>query len=124
MALYHGKGGSVTFAGTLLHLTSITLSSSVGMADSTEMGDSWRDFLYGLTDWTATMTMLNADSFDTAIYLGVSGALVISLVAGDTITATAICTGLSEEQPVDGIGTITLTFVGNDADGFDYAGMT
>ncbi len=126
MALYHGKGGMATWNSTdIKHITSITLSSSGQMADDSEMGNSWRGFLYGLTDWTATITTLNADAEDTVAYLGASQDLGIELLdSDDIITGAAICTGVSEEQPVDGMGTVTLTFVCNDPDGFSYTGLS
>ncbi len=127
MALYHGKGGMVTFGGNdIKHITSWTLNTSVDVADDTEMGDDWRSSLYGLIDFSVTVNTLNADAVDTVgTFLGVSAALGLELLnSDDIITGTAICTGLTESQPVDDVGTITLTFVGNDEDGLGYTGLT
>ena len=124
MALYHGKGGMATWDTTdLLHIVSFTLNTSVSMGDTSEMGDAWRDNIYGLKDFSITINLLNSDAFDFPAYLGADKDLGIELAdSAGTITGHAICTGVTENQPVDDVGTVTLTYVGDDTTGLAYTG--
>lgn len=123
MGVYQGKDGMVDFNGVdLLHIQEFTFNTSVDMADITEMGNTWENHAYGLADFSASVTCLNADAFDTVTLLGTSAVLTIELTDGgaDKIVGTAILSSISETQGVDGVGTITYGFEGNDSDGLTY----
>jgi len=120
MAFYHGKGGMVSWeASDLPNVQSWTAESIIEMSDSTEMGDSYRDFEYSFIDFNASATCQNAGGYDTMAVLGESEALTLELADGgsDQLSATAICSSISESHSVGGIGTMTFNFVCNDAGG-------
>ncbi len=62
MAAHHGKGGSFTFGGgQQLNVTSWTLDVTSETAETTDMDDTYKNYLPGFMDWTATIECM-ADS--------------------------------------------------------------
>ncbi len=121
MTVFHGKGGSATFAGSIADLQSWTLGTSSDTADTTAMSDDFETHEGGLTDFTATAEGIANTTVDTiGTYLGVGGALVLKCSAGHYFTGTAICTGYGESVTIDDVGKFTMSFEGNDADGLSY----
>ncbi len=119
MAMLHGRAGSVSFAGggaeDLLRITSWTADATADVAETTAMSDAnyWKSYLAGFKDWTATVEVnSNTASFLTSLGEATPAALVLTLVAGTTLTGNAFMTGASMSEPVDGIVTITYNFQG------------
>lgn len=122
MGVYHGKSAMAGFGGDLNNMVNFTLTTTVEMASSTAMGDTWENHEYGLTDFTITAESHNVDALDTPAILGTSAEVTLDLEDGgtDKIAGTALLTSIVETQPVDDIGKITFGFEGNDADGLTY----
>ena len=123
MAMIHGKGGSVTWAGANVlvgtEITSWSMDATCDTADATNMASAndWREFLAGFKSWTATVET-NWDSGDTTVddILGASGALVLELVAGGAdLAGTAICTGLTFNTDMGDVIKISYSFQGSGA---------
>ena len=122
MAAFHGKAGSVTWAGggTVSQITSWSCDVSCDIAEQTDMGDTWKTYLAGFKDWTATVEcyMLTTGLDALAAGLGATAQLNLTLVSGAyNLEGEAICTNISASQSADGIPTVTYSFQGSDADG-------
>ena len=66
MALMHGKQGNVQWdAGvarqTLAYVQSWSVDVTLDVEEITSMQDTWRSYLGGFRDWTATVTTLLPD---------------------------------------------------------------
>lgn len=121
MTVFHGKGGSATFAGAIADLQSWTLDTSSDTADTTAMSDDFETHNGGLTDFTATAEgIANTTTDSIGTYLGIGGALVLSCSASHYFTMTVICTGYGESVTIDDVGKFTMAFEGNDANGAQY----
>lgn len=123
MAVYHGKSGMVDFnSADIFHVQNWSLTTTVEMAEITKMGDAWGNHEYGLTDFTATAVGLNSDALDTPALLGGNAVLTLELADGgtDKIVGTVILNGIEETLDIEGVGTITYSFEGDDADGLSY----
>ena len=121
MAFYHGKEAMVKFGSDLINLQNWSLTTSVDMAEITEMGDTWGNSVYGLIDFAATANGQNGIGCDTAALLGTSNPLVFEVDQTNQFTGTAFCTGINETQSYSEVGTISYTFVGNDVDGLAWS---
>lgn len=129
MALMHGKNANIYWdaadsATELQHGQSWTLDIPHDVADVTAMQDTWRTFIGGYKDWTATVTCL-LDSAGTDIGLGGDDGMAddeckLELYClYDTVTplykalyGSAICTGATISTDKDGIPTVTYSFQG------------
>ena len=125
MAKFHGSGGSITWAGagfeSKAQITSWTADITADVAEVTDMGMTWKEYLAGLKDWTATV-VCNADEAQSQLAIGVNASLKLEMVdAGDHLEGDAICTGISFGTDVTGAGIVTHTFQGNDSAGLVYA---
>ena len=136
MDLMHGKWGRIEWDCDAVR-TQLTLAQSWScdatkdVAEITSMGDTWKTYLGGYRDWTATVDCLQ----DT------SGPIITPFGAGDPngfadvkaylelyleyqgaadgheyrmVFGHAVCNGISSTCPSDGIATITYTFQGVD----------
>ncbi len=112
---YHGKGGSATFSGAVTLMTDWSIDWTIDVAESTSMADvSWKTYLGGFPDWTATITgRLNDAGFDCTI--NEAGTLVITAISGETFTGAAICTGINPSADKDDVAGVSYTFQGNAA---------
>lgn len=138
MALMHGKLGRIEWDAetTRTQLTlaqSWTCDVSQDIAEITSMGDTWKTYLGGFSDWTATAECLLDDG----------GQIIPWALDGDSDAATqgfadkkaylelylkyqatgheyrmvfgeCICNGITMSTDKDGIATITYTFQGVD----------
>ncbi len=123
MAMIHGKGGSVTWAGSGAvgaEITSWSLSATADTAESTNMASAsqWKEFLAGFKGWTATVEV-NWDSGDTTIeaMLGSGPAqLDLEMVdAGANLTGNAIGIGMDMTTDMNSQITISYSFQGSGA---------
>lgn len=134
MALMHGKLGRIDWDCDATR-QNITLGQSWecdithDVADITSMGDTWKTYLGGFRDWTASVTTLEESTgweikinegdpngfADTEAYLE----LYLKYDAANTkyrmVYGKALCIGLSEDMDAQGIPTVTYNFQGVDA---------
>lgn len=117
MAAMHGKAGTATFSGlSPINLISWTVDSTADVAEITDMADTWKTYLAGFKDWTATMTChLDSAGSDITTALATSQTLTIDTNTGLAFSGTAICTGSSASADKDGIVAITYNFQGSGA---------
>lgn len=134
MALMHGKYGRIEWDCDVSR-TQLTLAQSWScdvsqdIAEITSMGDTWKTYLGGYSDWTATVECLldtggpiitpygqgNPNGFaDTEayleLYLKYQGAALgheYRMVFGE-----CVCNGIAIGTDKDGIATVTYTFQG------------
>jgi len=115
MTAFHGKGGSITFSGLTFELLSWTIDATADMAEATDMGDTWKTYLAGFKDWTATCEcVLPAGGFvgTLATTLGSTETLTVTS-GGKNYSGTVFCTGMSPSADKDDIGKVTFTFQGS-----------
>lgn len=130
MALFHGKKASIYWDSQgvdteLQHAQSWSLTATKDTVEVTAMKDTWKTYLSGNTDWTATVTCLT-DTTGTDITLNNAGApdglgqktarlelyFLYSISDYKSLFGNAICTGISENTDVNGVGTVTYSFQG------------
>jgi hypothetical protein len=131
MALMHGKLGNVTWDAaaarqTLAYIQNWTCDISMDAAEITSMQDTWRTYLGGYRDWTATVTtLLPSDGTDISLSPGDPNGfadteayleLYLKYDATNTewrmLFGEAICTGIEHGNDAQGIATSTYTFQG------------
>ena len=118
MAMKHGKGGLATVAGIVtLKIKSWTVEATADVADVTVLGDTWKEYLAGCKDWTATLDCVWDDSIDATdlAVLGTEVACDFDMAAGADFGGQGIVTGMSFSTPVDGAVTMTLNVQGTGA---------
>ncbi len=122
MAKFHGKGGSITWAGSGFESKALILSWScevtADVAELTDMGDTWKGYLPGFKDWTATVEVLADETQGVASLGEMNGAdyyaLKLEMVdAGDHLTGDALNTNISYAVDMNDVGKCTLTFQGS-----------
>ena len=131
MALLHGKLADIYWdsQGTdteLKHGQSWSLDATHEVEEITSMQDTWKSFMYGFQDWTATVTCLSDSGGDdigideTAdpagwVETGVRLELYLTFDTNDykVLYGNCFCSGRSVANGVDGITTITYTFTSN-----------
>ena len=120
MATFHGKGGEVTFgAGTQLQVDSWTLTVTSDVVEATDMDDTWKNYLSGMKDWTATVEVYqtttgpDAGTTDIITALGVKTTLVLGDGNNDhTSTTGAILTDATVVSSASDIVRLSLSFQG------------
>ena len=122
MAVHHGKEGEVASGGTGVgELTSFTLETTGDVVESTKMADSAKTFVAGRTSFSGTLEMHfdEADSVQTQLVAGASVTFKLlpeGSSAGDRkFEGAGIITGMSVNQPLDGIVARSVTFQGTGA---------
>lgn len=116
MAAVHGKGGDVTFTSsddTLGSITSWTFTSTGDVAESTGMGDSFAEFIDGLTGFTATVECAAYTEIDIPADVGTEATLTLQVSTGKTIAANAVLVSATETASIDDIGRLSLSFIGD-----------
>ncbi len=114
----HGKVGNVYWTESVVaEILSWTCDIVGDVADITAMQDTWRTFLPGFSDWTATVTaLLPAGGADIEYGETVAARLELYLVFATNdykcVYGQAICTEAAPSVPQDGAATITYTFQG------------
>ena len=122
MSVHHGKEGQVAIGGTALgELTSFTLETTGDVVESTKMEDAAKSFIAGRTSFSGTLEM-HFDETDSGQTQLVSGAsLTFKLLpegssSGDRkFEGAGIVTGMSVNQPLDGVVARSVTFQGTGA---------
>ena len=131
MALMHGKLGNVQWDASATRKTLDLVQSwscdfTMDVADTTSMQATWRTFLGGFLDWTATVTtLLPDDGTDILLVEGnpngwadADAYLELYFKFDDTNTTwrmlfgECICTGIAFDLDANGIPTSTFTFQG------------
>ena len=122
MAVHHGKSGEVAIGGTGVgELTSFTIETTGDVVESTKMSDAAKTFVAGRTSFSGTLEMHfdETDSAQTQMTAGTS--LTFKLLpegsaSGDrSFEGSGIVTGMSVNQPMDGIVARSVTFQGTGA---------
>ena len=122
MAVHHGKSGEVAIGGTGGgELTSFTIETTGDVVESTKMADAAKTFVAGRTSFSGTLEMHfdETDSAQTQMTAGTS--LTFKLLpegssSGDrSFEGSGIVTGMSVNQPMDGIVARSVTFQGTGA---------
>ena len=127
MAVIHGKRANIIWDGAvsdteLQHAQSWSCDISHDIAEITAMQDTWKTFLTGFQDWTATAECL-LDSGGLDIGLGGNDGMGDDIVRLELyaiyetnnyrgLYGNAICTGNSVSGDKDGSVTVTYTFQG------------
>ena len=122
MSVHHGKEGQVAIGGTAVgELTSFTLETTGDVVESTKMEDAAKSFIAGRTSFSGTLEM-HFDETDSGQTQLVSGAsLTFKLLpegssSGDRkFEGAGIVTGMSVNQPLDGVVARSVTFQGTGA---------
>ena len=122
MAVHHGKEGQVAIGGTAVgELTSFTIETTGDVVESTKMEDGAKSFIAGRTSFSGTLEM-HFDETDSGQTQLVSGAsLTFKLLpegssGGDRkFEGAGIVTGMSVNQPLDGVVARSVTFQGTGA---------
>jgi len=124
MAMFHGKGGTITWGGTgteSTQITSWTVDAVGDVAESTSMaaiGD-WKTFLGGFKSWTASIEANhNAEDFDGLLatdLAGAAAALALTFNGAVGLSGDAILTGVSSSLDMNDIGKLTYSFQGTAA---------
>lgn len=120
MAMFHGRGGKITWGGTGISPTKVTawtVDGSADVAETTAMSNTnyWKSYLAGFKDWTASVDFNIQSGSDLVPILG-AGPSSLKLAfesGGRCVVGNAICTTMSVNQPVDGIITGNIAFQGS-----------
>ena len=122
MAVHHGKEGEVVVGGSAVgELVSFTLETTGDVVESTKMADSAKTFVAGRTSFSGTLEMHfdETDSAQTQMTAGTT--LTFKLLpegstSGDRkFEGSGIVTGMSVNQPLDGVVARSVTFQGTGA---------
>ena len=122
MSVHHGKEGEVVIGGSAVgELTSFTLETTGDVVESTKMADAAKTFVAGRTSFSVTLEMHfdEADSVQTQFTAG--STLTFKLLPEGSSTGdrkfegSGIVTGMSVNQPMDGIVARSVTFQGTGA---------
>ena len=122
MAVHHGKEGEVVIGGSAVgELTSFTLETTGDVVESTKMEDAAKTFVAGRTSFSGTLEMHfdEADSVQTQFTAGSTLTFKLLPEGGSTgdrkFEGSGIVTGMSVNQPMDGIVARSVTFQGTGA---------
>ena len=122
MAVHHGKEGEVAIGGTGVgELTSFTLETTGDVVESTKMADSAKTFVAGRTSFSGTLEMHfdATDSAQTQMTAGTTLSFKLlqeGSTSGDRkFEGSGIVTGMSVNQPLDGVVARSVTFQGTGA---------
>ena len=122
MAVHHGREGEVVVGGSAVgELTSCTLETTGDVVESTQMSDGAKSFIAGRTSFSGTLEMHfdEADSVQTQLTAGASVTFKLlpeGSSSGDRkFEGAGIITGMSVNQPLDGIVARNVTFQGTGA---------
>tara|TARA_R100001510_G_C7578678_1_gene152470 strand:- start:76 stop:462 length:387 start_codon:yes stop_codon:yes gene_type:complete len=122
MSVHHGKEGEVVIGGSAVgELTSFTLETTGDVVESTKMADAAKTFVAGRTSFSGTLEMHfdEADSVQTQFTAGSTLTFKLLPEGGSTgdrkFEGSGIVTGMSVNQPMDGIVARSVTFQGTGA---------
>ncbi len=122
MSTHHGKEGVVTAGGTGIgELTGFTLETTGDVVEDTALTDATKSFVAGRTSFSGTLEMHydETDSPQQTLTAGSSIAFILlpegNSTGDESFTGTGIVTGLSVNNPMDGIISRSVTFQGTGA---------
>ena len=122
MSVHHGKEGEVVIGGSAVgELTSFTLETTGDVVESTKMADAAKSFVAGRTSFSGTLEMHFDETDSAQTQLTAGSSLTFKLLpegssSGDrSFEGTGIVTGMSVNQPMDGIVARSVTFQGTGA---------
>ena len=124
---FHGKAGLVYWNGTeVADITDWSATVTVDIADNTVMSNAntSRTYTAGFKDWSASINWVGDSEIGIPVTEGAEYDLELWLTntAGDGILhGTAICTGSGSSLSSTDVGKGSTNFVGNDADGLQWA---
>jgi predicted secreted protein len=127
MAAAAGKAGLVKIGtDTVANINNWSLDSSLDVLDTTEFGDSFKNYIAGLKDWKATVEgywdcaadTVGQTALQTAFLAGSSVTLKLYVNATNYYSGTAFITGFSPEAAVDDVVNISLEFQGSGVLGY------
>ena len=122
MAAVAGKGGKVMISSdTVGSVKNWSLEIGADMLNTESLGDSWKEVIVGLKEWTATVEV-DWDMSDTAqvaiqnaLLNGTSVALKLYTNGSNYYSGTAYVNGASVETPVDDLVSASLELTGSGA---------
>lgn len=131
MALMHGKTGRIEWDASAArqqqeHAQSWSVDATHDVAEITSMGDTWKTYLGGFRDWTATIECLldsagtdisldpgDPNGFaDTEAYLELYFVYDTGTPSYKGLYGQAICTGVSVTNDENDIAKVSYTFQG------------
>jgi len=119
MAVFHGKAGKVTFSSSVASILSWTMTVTGDIAESTVMALSWKTFVAGFIDVSATVEA-NAMTED-VLRIGTNASLLLYVNGSNYFEiSTAICTEQVETVNMNEVGKVTYSFAGDDTEGPVY----
>lgn len=117
-----GKAGKVMIGtANVAEIKNWSLDTSVDMLDDTVLGDSWKTFIAGLAEWSASAEGVFAVDTDTngqtalqtAYLAGTSVTLKLYVSANKFYSGTAYISNMSIEDTVEDIVTVSFEFQGS-----------
>ena len=121
MATYHGSSAKSYFnSADIFKPQSWSLETSSDTASSDAQGETWKAFEEGLEDFTATVEGLAETTVDYTSTLAVNSALRLYIDDTNYLSATAICTSITETASINDVGKVTYSFEGDDTSGIAY----
>lgn len=132
MAVFHGKNGKVMWDSSgggnekeLEHCTSWSVDVTADVADATAMEDTWKGYVAGFNDWTATVEChFDSAGLDVPLATGGTEALgeetpaKLELWLDETggaikvLYGSAICNGISAADDANDTVKVTYSFQG------------
>lgn len=119
-----GKAGKMALStNTVADIQNWTLDAGFEMLEDTALLDSWKTFVSGLGEWSASAEgswVVDSDTngqtaIQTAFLAGTTVSLRLYTNSSNYYSGTAYITGLSIEDPVDGLVTISIELQGSGA---------
>ena len=131
MAVFHGKNGKVMWDSSteeeveLEFCTSWSVDVTADVAEATDMGDTWKSYVAGFNDWTATVECnIDSGGSDVPIATGSQEALgeetpaKLELWLDETagsikvLYGSAICTSIGVSTDANDVVKVTYNFQG------------
>jgi len=118
MAAFHGFAGSVAFPSDPteidpINVLSWSVDTDIDMAEITAMGDTWKTYLAGFKDWTATAECLLDSTGPDIGALGDNAVLVMTAVTDTAVSGNAIFIDMSVSTDANDVAKMTLSFKGS-----------
>lgn len=124
MAAIAGKGGKVVNdSNDVANIASWDLDISVDMQDVTALGDSWKENISGLKEWSASAEghwdvasdTNGQTAFQTSFLAGTAVTLKLYVNSTNYYSGSAFISNMSVSDPVDGKVDVSFEFTGNGA---------
>ena len=122
MAVHHGREGEVVVGGSAVgELTSFTLETTGDVVESTKMADAAKSFIAGRTSFSGSLEMHFDEADSVQTQLTAWSSVTFKLLpegssSGDRkFEGAGIITGMSVNQPLDGVVARSVTFQGTGA---------